>query len=95
MVVVASYYDDQKMPALQALTESVQEEMPALQALTESVHQEITDDNDALIVHGNSATKSDQSPHESSAPVASDFVVEPPAEESKIGDDKQVAAAAE
>ena len=82
------------------------EKMPALQALTETVQEEITDDNDALIVHGNSATKTDQrnakiknlrdqSPHESTSPVANDFIVEAPTEESKIGDDRQVAAAAE
>ena len=71
--------------------------MPALQALTETVQEEITDDNDALILHGNSATKTDQTPSESSAPVASDFTIEPPGEqsieESKTGDGKQVAAA--
>ena len=71
------------------------EKMPALQALTETVQEEITDDNDALIVHGNSATKSDHSPHESTEPVANNLVVEAQAEESKIGDDNKAAAAAE
>lgn len=71
------------------------EKMPALQALTETVQEEITDDNDALIVHGNSATKSDQSPHDSTARATNNFEVEAQAEESKIGDDSKVAAAAE
>ena len=36
------------------------ESMPALQALIETVQEEIIDDNDALIVRGNSVTNTDQ-----------------------------------